>query len=423
MHRASWFRGIVVQRHGILVLWVGALATGCTRPQNGTQPSAEIASNVHVIGDSLTVNATMTPTSMTLPLAGHDELARLAPGDLVASGSGHGFLRRIQKVTPAADGTIVFQTAPAALADAIVNGSARLQINGGNGKALGPLPSPQQALAIQIDLKNQTIFDDGTVRVAVDDLSYSFTPSIDLGFTIANHSVQEFHDILSGTSKVSATASLSASGAAQRQANVTLFQQDYTFVQLIAGFPVVEVVTFTLTGKLDANVSGAGKVTETITDTENDRIGAQYQSGTWTPIADRASVFDIAPPVVRTASATAKVGLSLEGRVDVKFYGVAGPFLSLELYNNDSLSYDATKDPCAVSYDLALGIDSHVGVELDVPLGLIQPISFSTTLFDVILADKMGTVSLRKSSCQKACDGGATTAGSDDDDDGDGDND
>jgi hypothetical protein len=366
---------------------------------------------VHVVSDAVAAQATMTRSTLTLPLAGHDELAGLAPGDLVASGYRKGFLRRIEKARLPGDGTIVLETTPAALADAIISGSGGLQIVDGVERApdssTGARALATSALSIQLALEDQTIYDDGIVRVVVDELAYSFTPSLDVGYTFADHSVTEFHEIVGGTSTFSATASLIAARAVQRQATATLFRQEYTFVQLIGGFPVVEVVTFTLTGKIDASAAAAGRLTETISDTEDVDIGAEYQDGKWTPIAQRTSMFDLSPPMLPAISGSVKVGFALEARLDVKFYGVAGPFLTLELHEDNSLSYDSTKDPCTAAYDVALGIDSTFGGEIALPLGIIQPISFSTTLFDVILAEKMGTLALGNSGCRGGCDGGA----------------
>src|SRR5262249_22390215 len=157
---------------------------------------------------------------VTLPLAGQPELAHLAAGDLLASGHGQGFLRRIQSVTQPGDGTVVFTTAPAALADAVVSGRGALQIVDGVAPAAGSATRDltAQTVAIQVSLKDKAIYDDGTVRLAVDQLDYTFTPSIDVGFSFANHAVEEFHQTVSGTSSFSATASLSATGAVERQA-------------------------------------------------------------------------------------------------------------------------------------------------------------------------------------------------------------
>src|SRR5262249_26458892 len=86
-----------------------------------------IAPEVTALGDDESADITVAPTGLTFSASGHEALAQKQPGEILVSGFGGGFLRRIVSVSEQ-NGQVTFTTEPARLEDVILKGSFHQEI-------------------------------------------------------------------------------------------------------------------------------------------------------------------------------------------------------------------------------------------------------------------------------------------------------
>ncbi|MBA3502393.1 MAG: hypothetical protein H0T65_18660, partial [Deltaproteobacteria bacterium] len=88
-------------------------------PSAGT---ATLRAGTIVLPASMTRDAALELTAVVFPAAGNDALSDLVRGNIIVSGTGDGFIRRVYSVTGAGDQIRVI-TSPATLADAVLDAS------------------------------------------------------------------------------------------------------------------------------------------------------------------------------------------------------------------------------------------------------------------------------------------------------------
>ncbi|MDB4960538.1 MAG: exported protein of unknown function [Myxococcales bacterium] len=321
------------------------VASGCAMDAQ-TDPAINPRVTVlpHVPGPDMTVSS----NALAFPRSGNDTLLDLGVGDIVVSGAGEGFLRRVSSVDAARD-HILIATTDADLSDALLDGSIAGSF-GGQGKA-----DTHQLPAISFSTSNNDLVREGNVLVKVLNASLSLDPQVDLDIGVQGGSLSMFELVLRG--KLSGDIdldidALEGSGGPE----ITLWQSPPTiFYQQVGILPVVETITTSVRLKVEAVARGRGRLHIHAGASTTIEAGIKYDASGWSPVATETHH---AEGNVPGSSATFdEVGARawLVARVDVKLYGVAGPYVRV------GPQIEIVRDRIHDDFDGSVGVRADVG--------------------------------------------------------------
>ncbi len=292
----------------------------------------------------------------------------LAPGQIIASGDGDGFLRKITSVSVSGN-TITAQTEQAVLTDALEDADMIDTVPLDVGAAASPESTGLklvkaldgvQVTKAGIPLNNVTIFSGSGLTVRIPSGNINFDTDLDIGLRIRKAKLEEFHAIAGGSMAVDLDIEATASKTISYGKEISLAQFQSVAVQWIGPVPIVEVITLDFVVGFDAALTGTMTARTGIDGSASLSIGARYENGSWDGVRTASKSMSATPP---TFSGSA--GLTIRGYVrpaiSVKFYSIAGPELGLEPY----LEFDGTlvAGP-AIDWDLSAGIDLVVAFEI-----------------------------------------------------------
>ncbi len=293
---------------------------GCAFDEPGAADEPSIDSRVSVLPDitGMVVDA----GSVTIPRAGNESLATLAAGDIIVSTMGEGFLRRVDRVTLSAD-SIVLATSEADLGDAMIDGQVATSV-GGEGKA-----DTYQLPPIGFDISDRMLLQNAAITAKLTKGRLVLAPEIDLDLSIADRSVSNFEMVVRGRVLGELDIEIDAREA-EVGPEIILFQGPGTvFYQQVGILPIVETVSTSVVLKLQATAKGQGRIRITADALATMAAGLRYTSaGGWDGIADASLTTHGAIPEAQSITFD-QLGVRawLAARVDVRLYGVAGPFV------------------------------------------------------------------------------------------------
>jgi len=347
----------------VILVAVGALVAACSagpvENANGTSGagadgSATLHAGTHVIAQNINDLVVVGETQLTFPAAAWDDLQNAQNGDILlgdrqSPGSPgtnpEGYLRRVQSVTHASDGTVVITTQPAKLQEAV--DSLKFQ---------GTLQVPKfvdfkgGTTVNLIDFSGTKLLDTtGNVTVNNKSIGYhafatvetgtvNFSPSYDVGADIGFLSVKSFH--ATATGELDATLLVDAGV----QLQTTLDNQ--TFTELVAQkvfgsksntiadynvnlgslkvgpFNMPSSAHFTATlacdfawgGGVEVKVGGNAKASIT--------AGIKYENGSLSPVFEKSGDLSQAGPDWTVDGAT-RAYCSIQPKLELHFFGVA----------------------------------------------------------------------------------------------------
>ena len=382
-------------RLAVFLLALAGLALGgCDGDDDGGGgPAAEeegevetiVAEGVELLPESRTAEVEATPSALSFPAAGNESLLHKQPGDILVSGTGQPFLRKIVAVRQDGD-RIVVQTEQAALTESIEQGDfgGVYSLDGceqGDNERVCPLVG--ESLSAGLDLSGTVLFEDAAsgavVRVARG--TARLAPSLDVDGKVRRFRLQEFHLIARGDLEVAMVLEAEASVGVSHSGEVELWESPpMTLHQCvpvpIGCIPVWETVTVSLRAGYEVSVDARVAATAGAEASTGVSAGVRYSDGRWSAVAEES--LDLTP-----VGPDWEVGAGLEARVylrpqlDVLFYSVAGPFVALEPY----AAVEASVAPPPPGWTLSAGLRGAAGgrVEfLDRELG-----EFDFELFDV----------------------------------------
>ena len=284
-------------------------------------PPTAIDDRVVVLAGDLVV----TDTTVTVRRAGNETLGDHAPGDLIVARAGDGLLRTIVAVTEHPDGFLV-TTAPATLGDAVIDGDVDAQLALDDGKAdtygLG---------RIDVDVGPRTLWSHARFTMTLNHAGLQATPKLDLDLALRDRNLDQFEAVLHGELDADLDLDIDARAGTVRPAIPLWRSVPAVFYQQIGWVPVVETVTLTVglrfdtTARGDAHAHLQGSAHVTLAG------GLRYADARFTPVAE----FDheVAGTLATGTRVDAiDVRAYLYTQVDVKFYGVAGPFINAGPY-------------------------------------------------------------------------------------------
>jgi hypothetical protein len=265
----------------------------------------------------------------------------LAAGDVIAAGvsdaTPDGLLRMVTSVSQGASGTVIVDTKPATLDQAIASGSFVVSSDSAS------QTSSTSALQSHASKPLKQRIDRSLSCGAGASISLTGSVTLQPRWKVSVH--------LGGSPSAKFTASFteSASLAAAAEANANCSLSPVPLlphplhlptIAVFVGFVPVVVepeVQFYLTASGSVTAALSTSVTQTFTAS----AGVDYQNGGYHPFSTVKNSFTFVPPAPPTVTADAKAAVGPE--LDLLFYGVGGP--ELDAQASLDLSVDTTKTP------------------------------------------------------------------------------
>lgn len=370
----------------------GAVAVGCS----ADTPHEESAENVeaivegtpHVIDVEPGVDVEVRDDALVFPEPLRPDVGALGPGDVVVSGRGAGFLRRIRSLTHD-NGKAVVTTEPAALTD--VFRQARI-----NGTSTTPI-APRSAVAPQsfslplpvIGIRGLRVPLNGQgSEITIEEGSFDLTPAIDYDLVLRDRAIDRMKFVVSGQAKAKLRVKYHlqkppyvGTGVMARFGEpgirVAEGPTHYSLVW-IGGIPVVLVVkTELLLGYL---LQVGGDVSGELSFSSNGdvAVGASYD-GEWHNQTSSTVSFALDGDP-NFASATLGGDVTLSARLSLSFYDLGGPWVELQGYGGIGRESGAAAQIGHADVFAELGLRGLVGVEV-APFGRLV-VGYQAMLFD-----------------------------------------
>ncbi|MCX5745187.1 MAG: hypothetical protein NT062_22095 [Proteobacteria bacterium] len=301
----------------------------------------------------------VTDATVTAPRAGNEALRDHAAGDLIVARTGDGLLRSIVAIHDGDEGFLI-DTAPATLGDAVIDGDVAAQLALSDGKAdtygLG---------RIDVDVGARTLWHNDRFTMTLNHAALHATPTLELDVSLRDRALDRFDAVLRGELDAALDVDIDARAGTVYPSIPLWTSAPAVFYQQIGWLPVVETVTLTVGVRFDTTARGDAHVRVQGAAHLALAGGIRYAAGDgFTPVAE----FD------HELTGALATGLRIDSidvraylytQVDVKFYGVAGPFVNVGPY--------VEKD--------RVGVHAEVGGALSA-FGLSVPAIPRLTLFD-----------------------------------------
>ncbi len=400
-----------------------ALVAACTASPEDTdgeglaEEDATLAASVVVASPRAAAAANVEENRIVLPISDAGELRGLEPGAVLVSARGpsgghnpDGFLRRVASVSENGD-SLVIQTSPATLTDAIVRGSMHASSAGPRAVYDDEAPEPASALrplsktdlrAVDVDFGGAMLFENtdeiGGARfvesIYIDEGHLRAKPSVDVSLDIRDGRVSSFTAKVEGAmdTTMRASALVTAEGSFDEGTLASLAERKHEISRLvyqsrkialpnvmIGRVPVSPSVQFTVTLRCTLSFGGPLEAQAGVDATSFVRLAAMYRRGLWAPPA--ASDFDVHPVFGITRGRSAAARCSLDTSAELSAYGVGGVTMALSPY----LDFDVrTENPAgatpALHYRVLAGANGTMRGKADV-LGVRQE-DLSRDLFE-----------------------------------------
>ena len=262
-------------------------------------------------------------------------------GNVVVGAKGGGYVRRITSVAKEGH-RIDVTTEPASLADAVVEGDISMPLVQEGGWSQCP-DGVACADFGSIDLSGLVLFDgdvDGVpLSVVIPRGELQFSPGVDFDMSIGFPAkVEHLSGSVSGTflADIDVEASTGGAVAFQQEVDVSgpdapLYSIPFSFVAPtpLGPLPIVGTANLDVFVGFRAGASAVTTVSTGVRATAEVEVGASYDDGEWSASAEPS--FDaVADPIELSSDAVTSIEAYARPEVNVVFYGVAGPRISVE---------------------------------------------------------------------------------------------
>lgn len=332
-----------------------------------------LADNVRVIDDEQASAAQMQGDLLIFPLEGNEDLLDIEQGDIVLAGiaaGNTGFLWKVEALEKDED-QITIQTEQAAITEAIVSCDLSDTLDLGSGSRRNGSGGAGD-IAMGLNIGGTLLFSDPGLSVNIPRGRILLDTSLEHDLQISRGRLQRFVAIARGQFEVELETEISASGTVGVSRGINLWRsRPRVFTQ----GPVVEVVIVSVYAGFEIDMRVEGVISAGITGESEIAAGARFENGEWEVIADHGFEFSATDPVF-PREITGSVRVFVEPRVDVLFYGVAGPRITVQPY----AAFITEDSPPPPSWELVGGLRGSVSVEMSI-LERTSAV-FSAQLFD-----------------------------------------
>lgn len=313
----------------IIALSLAAAGAGCTSTAIESR-TAQISEDVTVLDRAPGVDVTVEADRLVFPYG--DDLAAVAPGRVLVSGQGGGFLRRAVSVE-AVGNDLVVGTEPAALTDAIIEGELQDEIefvNDPTGPWAGGWGDGMSGIAM--GLGGITVVGNGDLTVTVPEGRLDFQPDLDFSLDIKRGRLRYFSLVASGELDVALKADVQIQngyGAIRAQKEIAKVSQ--MFGGMIGFVPVMGMVE--LKAGIGVQLDAMGAARSTFGGSLHARIeaGGRFDQGEWHAVGNKMVSIQVLPLEIEGDGMVAVRGyLYLE--LAVMLYDAAGPSVMIMPY-------------------------------------------------------------------------------------------
>ncbi len=277
-------------------------------PSAGT---ATLRAGTIVLPASMTRDAALELTAVVFPAAGNDALSDLVRGNIIVSGTGDGFIRRVYAVEAEGD-TIRVVTSPATLADAVTDATFHMT-------AADPLSTPAHLDGRVEDLS------------AAIDGALTFASAIELAFALDAEGLRSFDLQVTGSGFASVEGAIDYTGTThrawgeERDWKTPLFRRTYALGPL----PIVVV------GRVTTTLAASAFVEEAVTLTSGAQAelaidaSSSYAPSTGWTMTDASDVRVTQLGPTHGGQGRASLAVGIDPKLELAFYGESGATLHL----------------------------------------------------------------------------------------------
>jgi fibronectin type 3 domain-containing protein len=323
-----------------------------------------------------------------------------APGDILVGAEGGGYLRRVEHAVRTGD-LITVQTAEALVEEAVHQGAFALtspteEVTGapvagqtwwGPWRTVYVAPGVQLAPAGHDSLNGLTfaikinpspkIPAPGSLNFTIKKGELVFSPLLDIGAQFGTSGITEFHAVNRGNLglnidlyevKLSVVVAQGLTDSMKTESQ-TFFVQQRPFATFIGPMPLLGVVTKILKLQITPTYTGSTVFTGRFRTGFDVVSGVQWtSSGGWHPLRSASSYFDATAPQFQGVEGKLSVKIAVVPELNVAFYGVAGPSVSLEPYADAAVAAVVGFAPPALDWEtkVDLGLNLNIGAKLSV---------------------------------------------------------
>jgi hypothetical protein len=335
----------------VLVASAGLAACAADAPAEGAA-SDDVAplvqSNVRVLDAEPGVDVTTDDTTLVGSRTRFPDLANAIAGDVLVSGRGAGFLRRVRSIRIDGD-DVHAETEPASLEDVFHQVHVRGAINGDVAPATptaGQLAAPDLGmrsvrLALpQLALSGKRIDIGQGSELEIVDGSFSFQPQLDFDLTMHGGKVEHVKVLAAGESNARLHVRYHLTKSGDRQSGlfvrlsdgVPVLETPPCYAVFWAGYvPIVVSVRARLLAGWELLVGGDVTGEQDVSADGSVSTGLEYTNGGWRDLASKSLSFSHAG-ASNVASHSVSGDVTLTARLDVSFYELAGPYVGLQAY-------------------------------------------------------------------------------------------
>lgn len=395
----------------VLILLVALLALASLRPDAAVQAQAPtpssaaeavgitlppiIPSTTHILSRTTTQYTLKTPTGETSSPSTYSfsqrtsELTNVKAGDIIVSDVSdsypNGFLRKVTAVNYN-NGGVILQTSSAALDEAIQQGEVNYTQSLNLLKAQPNFQAPgvqliRTAAVPRLNLTNVVVYDrDGNTNTKNDQILANgfveFQPTINFSMKVQNWKLQNLTFTTTGNENAQLKLEYKFDKSFLKTEKMLA---KYTLPTITVFVGIVPVV---LTPMLSFNVGTDGKVSVGVSAGVAQQLsfkyGLQYNGTSWSPIANLTKSF---APIKPSLSGTLDVKGFAKADISLMIYGVAGPYLKVEVYLK--LHANISEVPW---WKLSAGLDVPVGVRVEVLGRKLVDYSKTVVALEVVIA-------------------------------------
>ncbi len=361
----------------VLVFSCGDDSGGPTGPKESERLEPVVAEKTKVVEQEKITEENVSENEITYTYSG--QAPDIAEGDVLVSGTGDGYLKKVDEVTVEAD-KITVKASQAALVDAVEQGEidTTFVLDYGAGKAAVTTARGVEIMDRGFSLDGFKIVDEDGMTVTITNGAITFVPSLDIDLKIRRKQVEKFHALVNGSLTFDFDVEVSGSKEMDIFEEQSLFggyPLRTAFIQWIGPVPVVEVVTFDIKAGIVITGNANGEVTAGFDQNTTIETGARYDSGTWTPVWEKEVACN-GHGVNWNGQSSLNMQAYVRPVVSVDFYAVAGPYIDVVPY----LSFDGeTGGDYRWRYELVGGVSSNLGFEVSI-------LEYSLARYDIELA-------------------------------------
>lgn len=366
---SRWYRGVVGLFCALLVLsLVVMFLPGCGGGGGGSAgPTCTLSKNT-VLVDQIQDLKLVSVDEGVYTYSYTDSAPEIKPGQILLSGEGKGYLRKVIAVEDL-KGTLRVTTEQASLTDAFEELHFRTTIpvsknvyRAGGGRIGRVAVRPGGEVGVNLDGISFATGQD--YDLSIKGGAFNWTPTLDVGIDISDYKIRRFTIQVGGEGKFNLDADLKSSisgsiSPPEKALTPNPIQIFESVIVIPPGVPILITGEFTCSVGTELSISSGNTMHLGFDSASRIEGGVEYSDGEFSPV----STFDysLSPRMDSESSLEASIKVYIRPKVGVYIYSVAGPFVDVRPYGKLSLIVDSNP-----RYEAGIGIDGNVGGELKI---------------------------------------------------------